>query len=360
MAQEEREEVAPGFYNDDDKASFVGFFIKPKRKAGRPRKRKRGRPRKSAAKNTRSATQNMIVDDELQPKAYEDMDARLEATIRATRAIHSHQSRMNWDLEPHSTLRDRIADSWIGHKDLWQKDESFAKFCKRMHISRTVLTRYLPKRKKELKEGVPAKPSKRGRKTHLSESVMTHICEGLCNIVSSHSFILMISSHSQLVIKRHDDQSEGLCRAEIIDVVRSASGWTLTKDQATYTWDDTIHNFGKKLGLLTGYVKPQQGTSKRTAAGSPALQKRWHIIITQLFKRVIEHNTKLIGVDKAKRLMSHLVFNLDEECVMATGKNIRIVGSRDKKKHDNEKGSSRDSITNIRYIIVHANIHFLL
>ena len=33
---------------------------------------------------------------------------------------------------------------------------------------------------------------------------------------------------------------------------------------------------------------------------------------------------------------------------MATGKNIKICGSRDKKKHDNEKGSSRDSVTNIR------------
>ncbi len=150
------------------------------------------------------------------------------------------------------------------------------------------------------------------------------------------------------VIKRHDDQSEGLTRAEIIDVVRAASGWSLTKLQATYTWDDTIHQFGKDLGLLCGYVKPQQGTSKRTAAGSVKSQRRWHILIETLFKRVMDHNTTLVGVDKARKLMAHLIFNLDEECVMVTGKNIRIVGSCDKKKHDNEKGSSRDSITNIR------------
>ena len=151
------------------------------------------------------------------------------------------------------------------------------------------------------------------------------------------------------MIKRHDDQSEGLTRAEIIDVVRAASGWTLTKAQATYTWDDTIHQFGKDAGLLCGYVKPQQGTSKRTAAGSIKSQKRWHILIDSLYKRVLEHNTRLVGPDKAQKLMAHLIFNLDEECVMATGKNIKIVGSSDKKKHDNEKGSSRDSITNIRY-----------
>jgi len=46
--------------------------------------------------------------------------------------------------------------------------------------------------------------------------------------------------------------------------------------------------------------------------------------------------------------MKHSVFNLDEECVMATGKNFRICGSAEKKKHDNEKGSSRASITGIR------------
>jgi len=120
------------------------------------------------------------------------------------------------------------------------------------------------------------------------------------------------------VIKRHDDQSEGLTRSEIIDIVRSASGWTLTTAQATYTWDDSIHKFGKKAGLLCGYVKPQQGTSKRTADGSVKLQKRWHITIDALFKRVLDNNTLLAGLDKAKKLMSHLMFNLDEECVMAT------------------------------------------
>ena len=75
------------------------------------------------------------------------------------------------------------------------------------------------------------------------------------------------------VVKCHDDQSEGLTRTEIIDVVRSASGWTLTKEQAKHTWDDTIHAYGKKAGLLTGYVNPQTGTSKRRAAGSGELQK---------------------------------------------------------------------------------------
>ena len=178
--------------------------------------------------------------------------------------------------------------------------------------------------------------------------------------------VLLVAFHSHIhctqiaVIKRHDDQAEGLTRAEIIDVVRAASGWTLTKTQATNTWDDTIHQFGKDAGLLTGYVKPQQGTSKRTAAGSIKLQKRWHMTIDALYKQLLDHNTKLVGIDKAQKLMAHCCFNLDEECVMATGKNIKIVGSQDKKKHDNEKGSSRDSVTNLRYTTytyTHTHIH---
>ena len=75
------------------------------------------------------------------------------------------------------------------------------------------------------------------------------------------------------VIKFHDDQSEGLSRRTITSMVKVASGNTLSREQAERTWDKTIHPLGKKLGLLTGYVKPQIGTSKRTAAGKKNLQR---------------------------------------------------------------------------------------
>ena len=78
------------------------------------------------------------------------------------------------------------------------------------------------------------------------------------------------------------------------------------------------------------------------------MQTKWHNTVQQAYDQVLEHNSALVGPDNAKALMPHCVFNLDEECLMACGKNILIVGSADKKKHDNEKGSSRDSITVIR------------
>ena len=88
------------------------------------------------------------------------------------------------------------------------------------------------------------------------------------------------------MIKYHDDQSEGLSRRAIISMVVTASGGVLSRTQSARTWDKTIHNLGQKLGLLTGYVKPQSGTSKRTAAGSIKLQRDWHIVIDQLIEKI--------------------------------------------------------------------------
>ena len=73
------------------------------------------------------------------------------------------------------------------------------------------------------------------------------------------------------------DQSEGLGRNAIISIMVTASGDKLTRAQAARTWDKTIHPLGEKQtrfpgGLLTGYVKPQEGTRKRTAAGNARFQ----------------------------------------------------------------------------------------
>ena len=78
------------------------------------------------------------------------------------------------------------------------------------------------------------------------------------------------------VVKLHDEKSEGLSRSLIVAMVQKASGGTITKMQASHTWDRTIMPLGRELGLLTGYVCPQEGTSKRTAAGATAIQKRYY------------------------------------------------------------------------------------
>ena len=136
-------------------------------------------------------------------------------------------------------------------------------------------------------------------------------------------------------------------------MVQTASGGTLERSQAANIWDKTILPLGKKLGLLTGYVKAQEGTSKRTAAGSPELQRRWYDVVTKIFAKVRADAKKLLNDDNlVERMMPWLVCNLDEECLHALGKNSKIVGSKGRKKHDNQNASSRsflfcDSLINI-------------
>ena len=87
-------------------------------------------------------------------------------------------TRVNWDEEPHFSLRKRVADAWINKEDLYVTGDSLYSFCERTTVSRAVLTRYLPRRRKEIEDGITIPAGKRGRPAHLSESVQRHVCEG--------------------------------------------------------------------------------------------------------------------------------------------------------------------------------------
>lgn len=144
------------------------------------------------------------------------------------------------------------------------------------------------------------------------------------------------------VIKSYDDECEGLGRHSIVSMVQTASGQKLSRDQAARTWDRTIHPLGKKKGLLTGYVKPQEGTSKRTAAGAIEHQKLWHDQCDSLIEKVRCVAMAVLNDETlVNEMMPWLIFNLDEECLHALGKNSKVCGSKTKKKHDNQNASSR-------------------
>lgn len=144
------------------------------------------------------------------------------------------------------------------------------------------------------------------------------------------------------VIKYHDDQSEGLGRRSIVSMVCTASGGKLTRAQAQRTWDKTIFPLGQRLGLLTGYVKPQAGTSKRTAAGAVNLQRDWHKVIDDLIEKITTRAREVLQDERlVQAMLPSLIANLDEECVQAMGKNSKVAGSKSKKKHDNQNSSSR-------------------
>ena len=144
------------------------------------------------------------------------------------------------------------------------------------------------------------------------------------------------------VVALHDEKSEGLSRRMIIQMIQKACSFKISQSQAAHTWDRTIHPYGKSIGLLTAYVKPQAGTSKRTAAGDPALQKKWYDTVTNGLAEVKRVALEVLKDTKLVRLMMpFLVANLDEESLQAMGKNYKVVGSQANKKHDNQNASSR-------------------
>ena len=144
------------------------------------------------------------------------------------------------------------------------------------------------------------------------------------------------------VVKLHDEKSEGLCRGAILEMIQRAAGNKLTLAQCAHTWDRTVFPYGQKLGLLTGYVKPQGGTSKRTAAGAPELQKRYYDAVTDSLNEVRQVAKKELKDDVlVEKMMPVLVFNLDEEALLAMGKNYAVAGSKDRRKHENQINPSR-------------------
>ena len=107
--------------------------------------------------------------------------------------------------------------------------------------------------------------------------------------------------------------------------------------------------YSVKMGYLTkGYVKPRSGTSKRTAAGAKDKQIRWHKLVTDGLADVFEHNQNIVGIDIAKKIQVYTVVNTDEANIQANGTSWKIVGSRTRKKHDNQHSSSRCSISVLR------------
>ena len=104
-------------------------------------------------------------------------------------------------------------------------------------------------------------------------------------------------------------------------MVQHAGGPNMTRAQATNVWDKTIFPLGRKVGLLTGYVAAQEGTSKRSAAGNPELQRQWYEVVSGILDQVkAEAQEVLQDPVLVKKMLPSLVNNLDEECLHALAK----------------------------------------
>ena len=156
-------------YNEASATRFVQYFKKPDpkpRKRGRPRKKRRNQPSLAAQAKRHKKQAHVSV-------TYKGVSLRVDLEGAVAQATTSGQkkTRINWDKEPHQSHRERLAESWRKKNDLYNGEDSFARFCKRNGIARQVLSRFL-EREKNTTSG------QRGRPTFLSKDVMRHICEG--------------------------------------------------------------------------------------------------------------------------------------------------------------------------------------
>ena len=167
-------------YTSTDRKRFAEFFTQEetKKKVGRPKKKKRKYSKNKQNKKT-DDKKDGVVKSSVQRKLFED---KCEGEVAKDK--RNKFSRVNWDIEPNYSYRDRIATSWITQTDLWRVGEKFGRFALRCAIDRNVLRRYINKVKKNAKEKNPTKPKgeKRGRKPMLKQSVMHHLCEGWLSV----------------------------------------------------------------------------------------------------------------------------------------------------------------------------------
>ena len=159
---------------------FQEYFLQPAKKRGRPKKKKRGRPKKMSPEECAALEKQTMMQQQepgevidLTVKQREQLDARLEGTIRDLHLPVKKKAHINWDSPKYFELRKRFADSWTDKNDLYKEGECFGKFVKRCGIDRNVLRRYMKGKYKSDREIA------RGRKTLLPVHVMRHLIEGL-------------------------------------------------------------------------------------------------------------------------------------------------------------------------------------
>ena len=108
-------------------------------------------------------------------------------------------------------------------------------------------------------------------------------------------------------------------------------------------FDRTIRPHHKEE--LTGIVKANPTTVKRTAITVPQ-QYRWHMAVDQALAFMRENNTGLTPDGKTfGEVIDHFLLGGDETCFLASAADVKIIGDKEKPKHDLPTGTSRTSTT---------------
>jgi hypothetical protein len=146
-------------------------------------------------------------------------------------------------------------------------------------------------------------------------------------------------------LRKYDRGNDGRTRAEGIDMLQELKP-ELSRKQASNAWSNNImKNYRKEI---TGVVKAQATTVKRSAI-TVEQQYRWHTTYESCLNLLHEKNTgQCRKTGKPFAVLSpHFVIGGDEECLLASGGDVTVIGDKMKKKHE-KQGGSRTSITMYR------------
>ena len=144
-------------------------------------------------------------------------------------------------------------------------------------------------------------------------------------------------------VRRRDRGNDGMSQKQVVDTLQELIPG-LTRSQADNTFRRTIRPAHKKE--LTGIVKAQATTTKRTAI-TVRQQHRWHLLVNDAVARLNERNTGRCNVTGKpfSEVAHYFLVGGDETCLLASDGEVRIIGDKQKKKHEKRKEDSRMSIT---------------
>ena len=158
---------------------------------------------------------------------------------------------------------------------------------------------------------------------------------------------LLAKGKQQVVVdtmRRYDRANNGQSAARAASLVQELNP-NLTRKQAVNAF---AHLRKRNKDVLTGDVKAQQSTSKRSEV-TVAGQYIWHEEVESARKELRALNTGLGADGKTFADIEDNFFTfLDETSLQANAGDLRIVGDKEKKKHEKTTADSRDSITMVR------------
>lgn len=144
------------------------------------------------------------------------------------------------------------------------------------------------------------------------------------------------------VMRRRDRGNDGMNRREAVAMLQDLKP-DLSRQQLSDTFRNTVRR--NHSSELTNIVKAQASTTKRGQI-TVAQQFRWHQAVDSAFRQLREWNTGALSDGRTfAEVMAHFVAGGDETCFLASAGDVKIIGDKQKKKHELASANSRVSTT---------------